>query len=165
MQETWVRSLGWEDPLEKKMATHSSTLDWKIPWTEEPGRLQSIGLQRVGRDWETSLSLSRCLQGKKIGQIKIWQKFDWKKVNFMKRNKCGMKLTRSKKKKKKRAKQAKTKLKNPWRWWRWRWSRLVVSDSYSWHCLKTIPQYAKIQCYWMSKSKYIFGKVIFFQSI
>ena len=56
MQETWVRSLGWEDPLEKKMATHSSTLAWKIPWTEEPGRLQSIGLQRVGHDWATSLS-------------------------------------------------------------------------------------------------------------
>ena len=48
MQETWVRSLGWEDPLEKEMATHSSILAWKIPWTEEPGRLQSLGLQRVG---------------------------------------------------------------------------------------------------------------------
>jgi len=47
MQETWVRSLGWEDPLEKEMATHSSTLAWKIPWTEEPGRLQSMGLQTV----------------------------------------------------------------------------------------------------------------------
>ena len=50
MQETWVRSLGWEDPLEKEMAPHSSTLAWKIPWTEEPGRLQSMGLQRVGHD-------------------------------------------------------------------------------------------------------------------
>ena len=50
MQETQVRSLGWEDPLEKEMATHSSTLAWKIPWTEEHGRLQSMGLQRVGRD-------------------------------------------------------------------------------------------------------------------
>ena len=48
MQETWVQSLGQEDPLEKAMATHSSTLAWKIPWTEEPGRLQSMGLQRVG---------------------------------------------------------------------------------------------------------------------
>ena len=44
-QETRVRSLGWEDPLEKTMATHSSTLAWKIPWTEEPGRLQSMGSQ------------------------------------------------------------------------------------------------------------------------
>ena len=45
-----VQSLGWEDPLEKEMAIHSSTLAWKIPWTEEPGRLQSMGLLRVGHD-------------------------------------------------------------------------------------------------------------------
>ena len=50
MQETWVRSLGGEDLPEKAMATHSSILAWKIPWTEEPGRLQSTGLQRVGHD-------------------------------------------------------------------------------------------------------------------
>ena len=50
MRETGVRSLGWEDPLEKEMATHSSTLAWKIPWTEEPGGLQSMGSQRVGHD-------------------------------------------------------------------------------------------------------------------
>ena len=50
MQETWVRSLGLEDPLEKEMAAHSSILAWKIPWTEEPGRLQSTGSQRVGHD-------------------------------------------------------------------------------------------------------------------
>ena len=50
MWETWVRSLGWEDPLDKEMATHSSTLAWKIPWMEEPGRLQSMGLQRVGHN-------------------------------------------------------------------------------------------------------------------
>ena len=50
MQETRVQSLGQEDPLEKEMATHSSTLAWKIPWTEDPGRLQSMGLQRVGHD-------------------------------------------------------------------------------------------------------------------
>ena len=50
VRETWVRSLGWEDPLEKEMATHSSTLAWKIPWMEEPGRLQSMGSQRVGHD-------------------------------------------------------------------------------------------------------------------
>ena len=48
--ETWVRSLGWEDPLEKEMATHSGILAWKIPWTEEPGRLQSMGSQRVRHD-------------------------------------------------------------------------------------------------------------------
>ena len=45
-----VRALGWEDPLEKEMAIHSSTIAWKIPWTEEPGRLQSMGSQRVGHD-------------------------------------------------------------------------------------------------------------------
>ena len=50
MWETQVRSLGWEDPLEKEMATHSSTLLWKISWTKEPGRPQSMGLQRVGHD-------------------------------------------------------------------------------------------------------------------
>ena len=48
--ETWVRSLGREDPLEKEMAPHSSTLAWRIPWREEPGRLQSMGSQRVGHD-------------------------------------------------------------------------------------------------------------------
>ena len=56
MWETWVRSLGQENPLEKEMATHSSTHDWKIPWTEEPGRPQSTGVQRVGHNWATSLS-------------------------------------------------------------------------------------------------------------
>ena len=50
MLGTWVLSLGREDPLEKEMATHFSTLAWKIPWTEDPGRVQSIGLQRVGHD-------------------------------------------------------------------------------------------------------------------
>ena len=50
MQETWVRSLGWKDPLEREMATHSSSLAWKIPWMEEPDRLQTMGWQRVGHD-------------------------------------------------------------------------------------------------------------------
>ena len=50
MRETWVRALSREDPLEKEMATHSSTLAWKIPWTEEPCRLQFMGSQRVGHD-------------------------------------------------------------------------------------------------------------------
>ena len=50
MQDTWVQSLGQEDPLEKEMATHSSILAWKIPWTEEPGGLQFMGSQRVGDD-------------------------------------------------------------------------------------------------------------------
>ena len=54
MRETWVQSLGREDPLEKEMATHSSILAWRIPWTEEPGGLQSTGSQRVGHNWATS---------------------------------------------------------------------------------------------------------------
>ena len=67
--ETWVRSLGWKDPLEKEMATHSSIFAWKIPRTEEPGRLQSMGLQRVGHDGVSSLHFipqlapSDCPQG------------------------------------------------------------------------------------------------------
>ena len=48
--ETWVHSLGWEEPLEEGMATHSSILSWRVPRTEEPGRLQSMGLQRIGHD-------------------------------------------------------------------------------------------------------------------
>ena len=51
MWETWVRSLGWEDPLETGMATHFSIQDWRIPWTEEPGGLQSMELQRARCDW------------------------------------------------------------------------------------------------------------------
>ena len=58
MRKTRVQFLGWEDPLEKEMAIHSSTLAWKIPWKEEPDRLQSMGSQRIGHDWATSLSLS-----------------------------------------------------------------------------------------------------------
>jgi len=54
MQETWVPTLGQEDPLEKEMANQSSILAWKIPWTEEPGGLQSTGSQRVRHDWATS---------------------------------------------------------------------------------------------------------------
>ena len=50
IQEMQVQSLGWEDPLEKQMTTHSSILSWRIPWTEEPGRLQPMGSKRVGHD-------------------------------------------------------------------------------------------------------------------
>ena len=56
--ETRIQSLGQEELLEKEMATYSSTLAWKIPWTEEPGRLQSMGSQTVGHDWATSMSMS-----------------------------------------------------------------------------------------------------------
>ena len=54
MQETWIRPLGWEDTLEKGMATHSSILAWRTAWTDEPGKLQSMGSQRVGHNWATS---------------------------------------------------------------------------------------------------------------
>ena len=62
MWETWVRSLGQEDPLKKEMATHSSILAWRIQWTEELGGLQSTGSQRIRHDWVTSLSLSINIQ-------------------------------------------------------------------------------------------------------
>ena len=57
VHETWVRCLGWEDPLEKEMATHSSILAWKTSWTEEPGGLQSMGSQRLRHDWVTNTYL------------------------------------------------------------------------------------------------------------
>ena len=67
MWETQVRSLGREDPLEKEMVTHSSILAWRIPWTEKPGKLQSMGSQRVRHDWATSLTHSL--------RHNIWNKF------------------------------------------------------------------------------------------
>ena len=63
-QEMWVWSLGREDPLEEGIATHSSTLAWEIPWTEEPGGLQSMGLQSVGHDWMTSVFISSLCKSK-----------------------------------------------------------------------------------------------------
>ena len=59
MQEAWVLSLGQEDPLEKEMTTHSNILAWRIPWTEEPGGLESTGLQRVGHNWAPSLHFTQ----------------------------------------------------------------------------------------------------------
>ena len=59
MWETQVQSLGWEDPLEKEMATHVSIFAWEIPWTEEPGGLHFRGLQRVGRDWATNMHIAQ----------------------------------------------------------------------------------------------------------
>ena len=70
MRETLVRSLGQENPLEKEMAILSSTFAWKTSWTEEPGRLQSMGLQRVRHDWATSLSLCLFL----VFTLHIYQK-------------------------------------------------------------------------------------------
>ena len=62
MQETQFQSLGWEDPLEEELATHSSILAWRIPWTEEPGELQSEGLQRVGHDLVTEHAHTKLLR-------------------------------------------------------------------------------------------------------
>ena len=80
VQETLVRSLGQDDPLEKEMATHSSILAWKTPWREEPGGLQSMGLQRVGHDLGTKrqqhpfliLSLLTCLHVAVVNDSKLW---------------------------------------------------------------------------------------------
>ena len=75
MQETRVWSLGWEDPLEEGMATHSSILSWIIPWTEEPGWLQSMGLQGVGHDWVTNTlcSFVSGLYPVTLDSISFWQ--------------------------------------------------------------------------------------------
>ena len=77
MQETWVQSLGQKDLLEKEMATHSKILAWKIPWMEDPGRLQSMGSQRVGHNWATSLSNLTIgwIQGYRIGNTErlLWR--------------------------------------------------------------------------------------------
>ena len=82
MWETWVRSLGREEFLGKEMATHSSTLAWKILWMEEFGRLQSMGSQRVGHDWVTSLSLSGYLFSLNQGWVLI-QSFYWGRIHFL----------------------------------------------------------------------------------
>ena len=83
MQETRVRSLGREDPMEKEMAIHSCTIAWKIPRTEEPGRLQSMGSQRVGHNWATSLSLIYC-SFRGMGELKS---FTVRHLNVGRRNK------------------------------------------------------------------------------
>ena len=70
MQETQVLFLGWEDPLEKEMAIHSRTIAWKIPWTEEPNRLQSMGSQKVGHDWTTSLYFTISHRSIKVKETK-----------------------------------------------------------------------------------------------
>ena len=69
MQETWVRSLGWEDPLEKEMATHSSILAWRILWTEEPDGLQSTGSQRVGHNWANLLYFTLLYSTKAVDEL------------------------------------------------------------------------------------------------
>ena len=74
MQETWVRSLGWQDPLEEEMITHSSILAWRIPWIEEPGGLQSMWLQRVRHNWVTNTFTFLYTLGLHLGRqvMSIW---------------------------------------------------------------------------------------------
>ena len=83
MQETQVQSLGWENPLEKEMATHSSILAWRIPQTEEPGGLQPIASQRVGHDWATSLSLSFCVEKTRKDAVSTRQGSEAHKIEFL----------------------------------------------------------------------------------
>ena len=73
MWETQVQSLGWKDPLEKEMATQSSILAWKIPWTEEPGRLQSMGSQRVRHNWATELNWTELILAWRNPMDRVWQ--------------------------------------------------------------------------------------------
>ena len=73
MQETWVQSMEWEDPLEKGMAIHSSILAWRIPWTEEPGGLQLVGSKRVRYDWATNSSLHWHTRGYFLGRPLPWK--------------------------------------------------------------------------------------------
>ena len=84
-QETWGQSLGWEDPLEKEMATHSSILTREIPWTEESGRLQSMGSQRVRHDWATNtFTFSLFFKKRKTPHLQChpWNKFVFHTVHI-----------------------------------------------------------------------------------
>ena len=85
IRETWVQSLGWEDPLEKEKATHSGTLAWKIPWMEKLGRLQSTASQRVRQDWATSLSLSLSMIA--YGE-RCWIRNPWGRFSFRTRGRA-----------------------------------------------------------------------------
>ena len=80
---TWVWSLVWEDPLEKEMATHSSTVALKIPWTEERGRLHSMGSQRVPQDWATSLSFFLSLVNHILSELSTMTRSSWVALHGM----------------------------------------------------------------------------------
>ena len=87
VEENWLQSLGWEDPLEKGMATHSSILAWIIPWTEEPGWLQSMGLQRVRHNWITNIclfnTLNNCNLLEHVKKKKVFFKYISPDINFL----------------------------------------------------------------------------------
>ena len=82
MQESWVWFLSWEDPWEEEIATHSSILAWEIPWTEDPGGLQSMGLQRVGHNWATK-------QAQTKNYIKIFLIYEFGFIYFAQYEKIG----------------------------------------------------------------------------
>ena len=82
-QEMWVQSLRWEDPLEKGMATHSSILAWRIPWTEEPGGLQSMGLKRVGHKWSDLACVACVSSAKKMPTDSSRTLVEKKKLNLL----------------------------------------------------------------------------------
>ena len=93
MWETWVRSLGWEDPLEKEMATHSNILAQKIPWMEEPGGLQSIGSQRVGHD--LTFTFQEILKDRETWRAGVHE--EWDTTQQMNNNNITCKLFTSRK--------------------------------------------------------------------
>ena len=115
MQETWVRSLGGEDPLEKEMATHSSTLAWKIPWMEEPGRLEFMRSQTVGHDWATSLQetiISNYMPTKWVNQKKCTNTYKGTTLH-MDKNLTKIELGRNRKYKQ-----------NNHKYWNWTWLKI-----------------------------------------
>ena len=81
-QETWIRSLGWEGPLDKGKATHSGILGWKIPWAGEPGKLQSMGSQRVRHDWVTNTHTENSDKEKTDFTLSSWSYLKWLSVLF-----------------------------------------------------------------------------------
>ena len=87
MKKAWVPSLGWENPLEQDMVTHSSTLAWRISWTEEPGGLQPMGSQRVGHDWVTKGTVV-IWQKKMVAWTKTWSRKAWEEVGSILKGSC-----------------------------------------------------------------------------
>ena len=87
MRETWVWSLGWEDPLEEGMATHSSILAWRIPWAEEPGGLQSMGSQIVQHDWMTNTLPFHFITLWVLDMLRVWAPDSTERRGFPSTNK------------------------------------------------------------------------------
>ena len=86
MQETWVQSLGWGDPMEEEMATHSTILAWEIPWTEEPGMLQSGGHKESDAAEQLSLFMDCSLPGSSVHGISQTRILEWVAISFSRRS-------------------------------------------------------------------------------